>query len=1035
MNWLGNQSAPSRIDERIQDLLDDARAARQLGDWKLTQSLVNAVLALDPMNTEASGLVAGSAPRRQMTLMFCDIVGSTEIADSRDPEEVSSLLRAYRATCTEVVDRFGGYIDDHRGDGMLVLFGYPQVHEDDARRAVQCGRAIISTLPRRLRALSGSGGDVPLQVRIAVHTDLVVLDGVGVAGATANETARIQDFAEPNTVVLSDATRALVWPYFETVSIGEVELRGVSRPVEIFTVLRDRNTGDRPLPISPFVGRERELAELGAFLHGQSSALVVSGPPGVGKTRLISEASSRYNMPFAECRCSRFQQNTSLHAFRKIIETVCEIVESNGPGERLRRLRARAGPEAMTSDGDLPFLAVALDIPLTMLSTQVDVDPNLLRERALRVAVELVASVAAHGPRMLFIDDVHWADQSSVDLITLLVAKAPAGLRVVLTSREGFEPPWPVELVERLRLEPLSHASMKDLAELVPEGSGLSAEDREELIERSDGIPLFLEELLRTADAVGSGRVLHRSIRFGDYQIPPALRDPLLARLSSPQVDLELAQVAATIGRDVDRHLLQRVVGGDDAEFQNRLDTLFVAGLVESSERGVRFRHELIREVAYETQKRSTLRLNHSAIADQLSEGPQMMTPRMSGETASHLERAHRYVEAIAAHVEAAAADQAVGAHVEATRRLTHTLDLVDKLEQGPDRQHTELLIRGMRSFSAVMTGGYAAPEAAVDYSRSAQLCELLAGAPEIVPSLINSWSYYAMRGDLEQADAVTVALVRECALADNDFPALSTGTGMVDFFRGEFGGSRRMLEAFANSGWGATSERPPPSWPLPNDPLVAVGAHLAMIRWVEGDPRAAEIWVDTARDRSNQLSFPFGPFSVCYVDHFAALVRNLEGDYVAVAELGSDMLRLGERHGFAMWQLTAALHLGVSAVHLGQHSAVDQLAEQVSMARVVLASDVYTPYWLTQLALAQHVAGRAADALLSLEQALQVAERTGSAFFSAETLRTVGKLRVEAGNPAGIRDVQAAVDLARRQGAPAFEQRARSTLAELKAT
>ena len=209
---------------------------------RLTQSLVSAVLALDPGNAEAANLTAGAASRRQMTLLFCDIVGSTQLADNRDPEDVSLLLRTYRSTCVEIVDQYGGFVDDYRGDGMLVLFGYPQVHEDDARRAVQCGLTIISTLPRRFRALDGIAADIRPQVRIAVHTDLVVIDGVGVSGATANEAARIQDFAAPDTVVVSGATKALVGNYFETESIGEVALRGVSRPVEIFTVVRSRNS-------------------------------------------------------------------------------------------------------------------------------------------------------------------------------------------------------------------------------------------------------------------------------------------------------------------------------------------------------------------------------------------------------------------------------------------------------------------------------------------------------------------------------------------------------------------------------------------------------------------------------------------------------------------------------------------------------------------------------------------------------------------------------------------------------------------------
>jgi class 3 adenylate cyclase len=247
---------------RIADLLGDARAARDAGDWNRLRALVNAVHALDPHNTEADGLLAGSAQRCQMTLMFCDIVGSTAIADARDPEEIGDILRHYRRTCAEVVERFGGFVEDHQGDGLLVRFGYPEVHEDDARRAVLSGLEMIRAV-RNEAQLLGVDHEVALRLRVAVHTDLVVLHGDGVAGATANEAARLQAVAEPDTVVVSDTTQALVQGFFDVASMGHVELRGVSRPVEVFTVLGERDSGCFPsgTPLSPFAGRhpERQL--------------------------------------------------------------------------------------------------------------------------------------------------------------------------------------------------------------------------------------------------------------------------------------------------------------------------------------------------------------------------------------------------------------------------------------------------------------------------------------------------------------------------------------------------------------------------------------------------------------------------------------------------------------------------------------------------------------------------------------------------------------------------------------------------------
>jgi len=451
--------------------------------------------------------------------------------------------------------------------------------------------------------------------------------------------------------------------------------------------------------------------------------------------------------------------------------------------------------------------------------------------------------------------------------------------------------------------------------------------------------------------------------------------------------------------------------------------------LLESSGSGVRFRHELIREVAYETQKRSTLRENHSLIADRLVEGTRELTPRIHSECAFHLERAHRYSEAIAAHLEVAGADQAVGAHVEVTNRLTHTLELLVHLGSGT-RQQTELRIRGMRSFSAVMTGGYAAPEAGIDYHESAHLCDALSGAPEILPSLINSWSYYAMRGDLAQADVVAAAIKNESAKTDPGSP--DTASGVSGFFRGRFAESRQILEAFIETGWGATAERPPPIWPLPNDPLVAVQAHLLLISRLTGSAADARSFADRGRDRANQLVFPYGPFSVCYLDHFVAMMHSLDGDFVGVAQVGEELTRLGQRHGFALWQLVGAEYLALSAVHLGHHEAVDQLADTLAMSRAVLVSEVYSPYWLTQLAAAQRIAGRPQAALSSLDEALKVASETGSTFYSAETLRTRGVLRAELGVPGGIGDLQQAIALAHTQGANALQERAAASLAEV---
>ncbi len=1006
---------------------------------------MNAIRALDPHNAEATELLAGSARRFQMTLMFCDIVGSTAMADGRDPEEISDILRDYHRTCTAVVERFGGFVEDRQGDGMLVRFGYPEVHEDDARRAVLSGLEMIRVIRDRAQRL-GVDDDLALPLRVAVHTDLVVLDGDSVAGATANEAARLQSLAAPDTVVVSDTTHALVQGYFDLASMGQVELRGVSRPVEVFTVLGERDSGCFPAgtPLSPFAGRQPERRRIAAVwqaaLRGPAPgaaepgsatarALLVTGEAGVGKSRLVLEAARATGAPCTECRCSRYHETTSLYAFRPVLEAACHIVEGDGADARLRKLRARLG--ALDVHGaDLPFLTAALQIPPSAIAPPPDMDPSRLRELALGAAARLVHAHLGAGPSLLFVDDLHWADQSTVDLISALLSAPRQGLLVVLAARDGFHPPWPESVLERMQLAPLTGPELEEMARLMPEAPRLSVEQREELIARCDGMPLFLEELVRTAEAIDRGHALYRSIRHADFRIPAALRDPLFARLTSPGVDLELAQVASTIGRDVDRDLLRRVAGLPQGRFERKLQTLIETGLVDTDgERAVRFRHELIREVAYETQRRAARREHHGRIADELLQEGVASAQSDAGEAAFHLGRAQRYPEAIEAHVGAARSDQELGAHTEATRELTQALDLLVHLPEGAQRERTELMVRELRSFSAVMARGYAAPEAAEDHQRCVELCEGFGLPPELLPSLIRSWSFYAFRGELVDAERVCEAMERVVDSGGLSFPAEAIGEGLTAFFRGCFGKARRLMEAFVEHPWGRTAGRPPAEWPLPNDPLAAVCGHLVPILWICGERRAAYAMGERALRRAKDLSFPYGPFTVAYVNSLLSVTRRMEGDDEGAAACTERMIEVAQRHGFAFFTLTGMVHRGIGRVHAGEDRALDELHASVETWRRVVIGEAYSPWALTGMAEAQAAAGRREDALRSLDQALTLAAKTGSDFYSAETLRIRGDLRARAGDAGGVADIEAALHKARRQEARPFELRAAISL------
>ena len=415
------------------------------------------------------------------------------------------------------------------------------------------------------------------------------------------------------------------------------------------------------------------------------------------------------------------------------------------------------------------------------------------------------------------------------------------------------------------------------------------------------------------------------------------------------------------IGREVDRDLLHRAVGVDGAEFERRLRTLLDAGLMELAGAQLRFRHELIREVAYETQRRTVLRERHGIVADLLASGEDAGQRASTVAAAFHLEQAGRVPHAVAAHIQIAQADQALGAHEEAAERLTKVLEL---LETHPGRSGAgpgELAVRELRSFSAVTARGYAAVEAAEDYPRCLQLVEESVRDAEVLPYLIRLWTYYTSRGDFTQAEAINEAVIRRTEAAGVFFPGAALGRGVVDFFQGDFTDAVAQLTDAVENGWTADVQAPP-EWTLPNDPRAAGFAHLVPSWSCVGDRAAAEQAAVDGLERANSLPYPIGPFSAQYVDCLLAVARSIDGDVVGAAEVGQRLVAVGERHGFAIWSLTGQMQCLYSAVQLGDTSCLPGLVQAVEVWHQVVAIDSWTPYWFANVGFAHLLTGDAGD-------------------------------------------------------------------------
>jgi len=1038
-----------RFDRLVEKLLDDARDAATQRDWPAVRALAESALALDPANEDADRLLADSRSAgteagewRQLTVMFCDVVGSTTLAGEHDPEVFRDVLRSYQTTTDAVVRRYDGFVANYIGDGVLAYFGYPTPHEDDARRAVKAGLDLLVAV-RGVAEDARRRHGFELAVRAAIHTGMVVRADMGppespdrdaIVGETPNVAARLQDRARPGALVVSGDTHRLVQGYFTFERLGSLDLRGVSSAIEAYEVVGEASATGRleaQQELSPFVNRHEEFQRLSTLwrqaAEGGPSVAAIRGEPGIGKSRLLDAlraeviAEEGSVLPF---RCSTFQATTHLYPARRLVAELCGIDLASGLADAVPRLRgtlARSGLEQ-----HLSLFAALLGLPPGPQAPAPELDGQRLREATLAALVELIEGEAARSSRALMVDDLQWADPSTLELLDRLIARGVPGLLVVLSCRAKFELPWTT--IEVLELGPLSGPDLDRIAAGTPLGQTLTAPQVEELVRRSDGVPLFFEELLRLqGQPSGSSAPRLASKRT---EIPPALLDPLLARLAAPGVDLGLVQTIACIGQEVRHDLVAEVVDLSAEELRQGLDGVLAAGLMDadgSEAPTYRFRHQLLRELAYETQLTPARVQRHARIADALRQRLGWDQSADAGRLAQHLEHGGRPGEAIGAYVEAAQIAQSQGAFAEATAMLDHALELLPEIVDEQERLTLELTVRRALGFSKVATLGYAAPQAAHEHERCFALYEMLEPGPEHLPDLIPVWSYYLLKGELGRAEEVMSVERRRIGGGGPDEPPDDLFNAFNRYFRGDVAGALGDLGSYLGSDY-AQQPGTPSRWPLPNDPTVAAWTLQSLAAHLSGDPAAAGRAIGRAEERAAVLPFPWGPFSMGWVRAYGCLIGLLAGDHEAADADVAELLELAERHGFMFFTLYGQLQKTIAALRSGATADPDAVAQSLALWRIA-GGELWVPAFLTQIATHQLAAGNLDDARASLQEAEAISGRCGVGYWAAETARVLGEARLAAGDAAGLSNLREGAELAARQGALVFELRARTAL------
>jgi class 3 adenylate cyclase/tetratricopeptide (TPR) repeat protein len=1001
--------------------------------------------------TDAHETTTRSAERRQLTVMFCDLVGSTALSARLDPEDLRGIISAYHHCCTERVEHNGGFVAKYMGDGVLAYFGYPQAHEHDAERAVRTGLALVEAVPK-LAANVGSS----LQVRVGIATGLVVvgdLIGTGAAreqavvGETPNLAARLQALAEPGTVVIAGGTRRLTGGLFDYRDLGTVALKGFAENLPAWQVLGGSAAESRfealRTATTPLVGREDEIEILQRrweqAKRGDGQVVLISGEPGIGKSRIAQTLLERVaTEPHIRLRyfCSPHHQDSALYPNIKQLERAAGFRREDSPEQRLAKLEDVLARGTNDLSAALPLLADLLSIPTGDRYPPLNLTPRKRKEKTLLVLLAQVAGLSARQPVLMVFEDVHWSDPTSRELLDLLIERLMAlPVLVILTFRPEFNPPWigrpHVLFVTLNRLPPRQRAEM--IAH-VTAGKALPKEIAVQIVERTDGVPLFIEEL--TKMVVESGILAEAGDHYEltgaatPLAIPTSLHASLLARLDRLAPTREIAQVGAALGRSFSHELISAVAPmpqpqiDDSLKQLTRAELVFCRGTPPDAE--YTFKHALVQDAAYSTLLRRRRQQIHSRIASTLEgrfpeiadAAPQLM--------AHHCAEAGLTDKAVGYWLKAGQQAVARCAMMEAVAQVQKGLSWLAGLPDGTWRQEQELGLLVALGAALIATRGFSSPEVGETFARASVLTERLDRPDHQFSVLSGLWSYHVARS--EHRIALSFAeRIEQVGDERNDAARILHGRllrGVVLFFLGEFVAARGLfeqchdLQAYRQSFSGLVAEDP---YSVMLGYLATTLAYLGYFD--QARSRASEGMLE-ARRLQHAHTLEFNLLFMCWV----AFLANSPHDALRCAE---EMIDLANEHGFPLWLASGTYYRGASSTAIGYASdGVALLTQAISQFRATGAM-VNAPMMLASLADAHGRLGHLSEGLSRLTEAGKIIEATDERQDEALVYRLQGDLLSATGDQAAAeRSYRRALAVADRQNAKALELRATTNLA-----
>ena len=1021
-------------------------------------------LAIESLSTseqqQSAANVAGTATaeRRQLTVLFCDLVGSTALSQRLDPEALRALIGGYQKKCSAVIAKYDGYVAQYLGDGVMVYFGWPRAHEDDSERAIRAALEIVDSVTK-------SSGDEPLHVRVGIATGTVVVGESSegdrsepklAVGETPNLAARLQGLAGIDEIVISPVTHRLAGATVVVEDMGDQTLKGITEPVRSWRVTglgRGRARFDASSNAGkamPLVGRETELALLldrwDQAREGEGQVVLLCGEPGIGKSRLTQALREKVSdNPHIRIRyqCSPYHSSTALHPFIEQLQHAARIAPDDTVDTKLAKLESLLAQAVDDPARAVPFVASLLSIDYTSRYAPLAVTPQKQKDLMLQALGAQLTGLSGKTPVLMILEDAHWIDPTSQGLFNLLVPMvAERSVLLVVTFRPEYQSQWQgFGHVTPLQLSRLPRRQAAAMIEKVSAGTALTKDVVDEIVAKTDGVPLYVEEVTkavmessgRTAD--GSGHALRGAA--GDLVVPSTLQASLMARLDRLNSAKDIAQIGACIGREFTVDMLAAVSKRSEADLTVAVHQLIDAELVYVKETLNKvtyvFKHALVQEAAYSSLLRSRRERIHADIAEAIVRLFPDLAEARPEVLAHHFSHAARVDDAIGQWLIAGRRAVQQASNLEAIAHLEKALDALRNLPETTARQEQELAVRIVLGPAVLAVKGWSSPEVHKNYERARVLCEQFADTPDAFAAVWGIWVYQMTSGGSACSMESIDELLRLSSKDENPEHELqahhAAWTAMI--WNGQLDAGLDHAEAGLQI-YDIDAHRSHAMRFGGHDPGVCGWGQSALAKWVTGSAdqafESARKGVDLGRQLKHAPSLVHGLVWASFVHHAA---REPE----AVAVFADEIERISNEHGLGVYLAFGGVLGGWARAGLGEPAAGLEQTRQYLERYHSIQIQMGAGYFHSILAETLALDGRYDEALTELDTAMELSAKSGDRFWDAEILRLKGAVTLQSAEPdetASEQNFREAMDVARKMSARSLELRAATSLAAL---